>query len=63
MFLDAQALQTLLQLGAGITANGVLLLAWMLERQNVVRERNRSDRLEATLIRTLETQMIKDSSP
>lgn len=60
--MDTQALQTLLQLGAGITANGVLFVAWMLERQNVARERNRSDRLEASLIRTLETKMIKEDT-
>jgi len=58
--MDTQALQTLLQLGAGITANGVLFVAWMLERQSVARERNRSDRLESTLIRTLETRMVKE---
>lgn len=58
--MDTQALQTLLQLGAGITANGVLFVAWMLERQNVARERNRGDRLEATLIRTLETRVMKE---
>lgn len=59
--MDTQSLQTLLQLGAGITANGVLFVAWMLERQNVQRERNRSDRLESILTRIFEARIMKEA--
>jgi len=57
-----QALQALIQLGTSITTTGALLLAWMLERKRVDQERQRSDRLEATLIRTLETRLVKEES-
>ena len=59
--METQDLQALLQLGAGITANGVLFVAWMLERQNVQRERNRGDRLEDIVVRTLEAQHFKSA--
>jgi len=60
--MDIQAVQAIIQLGTSITTTGALLLAWMLERKRVDQERQRSDRLESTLIRTLETRLAKEES-
>ena len=57
--MDIQGLQALLQVGAGITANGILFMAWMLERQNVQRERARGDRLEDKLLTTLDRRELQ----
>jgi hypothetical protein len=53
--MDADSIKLLTEIAAALTAQGVLLWAWMLERKNVEKERERADRNENVIIRLLET--------
>lgn len=52
--MDTESIKILAEIAATVTAQGVLLWAWMLERKNVAIERQRADRNEAVIIRILE---------
>jgi hypothetical protein len=52
--MDENSIKILAEIAATVTAQGVLLWAWMLERKNVAIERQRADRNEAVIIRILE---------
>jgi hypothetical protein len=52
--MDVESVKMLAEIAATVTAQGVLLWAWMLERKNVAVERQRADRNEAVIIRILE---------
>jgi hypothetical protein len=53
--MDVEGVKTLAEIAATVTVQGVLLWAWMLERKNVAKERERADRNESVIIRILES--------
>jgi hypothetical protein len=53
--MDVDSIKTIAEIAATVTAQGVLLWAWMLERKNVEKERERADRNESVIIRILES--------
>jgi hypothetical protein len=52
---DENSIKLMAEIATTITAQGILLWAWMLERKNVEKERERADRNESVIIRMLET--------
>lgn len=60
--MDAETIKLITEVATAITAQGVLLWAWMLERRNVEKERERADRNESVIIRLLETMAAVKSS-